>query len=92
MSNPRAQTDQKFPPADVGGTLNPENNAEIEVDAISSEVAAEKEMKEEVAKPKKKEREEKEAMHTIKSSIIISGIIVAAIGAVFAITKKLREK
>ena len=92
MSNPRSQTDQNYPPADVDGTLYPESNTEIEVDAISSKVAAEKEMKEEVAKQKKKEREEKEAMHTIKSSIIISGIIVAVIGAVFAITKKLREK
>ena len=44
------------------------------------------------AKQKKKEREKKEALQTLKSAIIISGIIVAVAGAAFAITKKLREK
>ena len=44
------------------------------------------------AEQKKKEREKKEALQTLKSAIIISGIVVAVAGAAFAITMKLREK
>lgn len=44
------------------------------------------------AKQKKKEREKKECLEKLKSAIIISGIVVAVVGAAFAITKKLREK
>lgn len=44
------------------------------------------------AKGKKNEREKKDALQTIKSAIIISGIVVALAGAAFAIAKKLREK
>lgn len=44
------------------------------------------------AKQKKKEREKKEGLEKLKSAIIISGIVVAVVGAAFAITKKLREK
>jgi len=44
------------------------------------------------AKQKKNERQKKDALQTIKSAIIISGIVVAVAGAAFAITKKLREK
>ncbi|KAL6138354.1 hypothetical protein ACLB2K_063637 [Fragaria x ananassa] len=42
---------------------------------------------------KKKEKKEKnEAAQTLETSIIVSGVIVALIGAIFALTKKLREK
>lgn len=42
---------------------------------------------------KKKEKKEKnEAAQTLKTTIIVSGVIVALIGAIFALTKKLREK
>lgn len=37
------ELDQKFPAADVEGTLNPGNNTQVQVDPISSEVAASKE-------------------------------------------------
>lgn len=43
-------------------------------------------------KQKKKEAEKKDTLQTLKSAIIISGIVVAVAGAAFAITKKLREK
>lgn len=136
------ESDQKFPPADVDGTLNPGNNKQVQVDPVSSEVAERKVptyfylsaanylqnknvggfaslffffwlvsrthtlfsllfccnswsigLKEQAeTKEKKKEKEKEDAMHTIKSAIIISGIVVAVVGAVFAITKKLREK
>ncbi|XP_019456797.1 PREDICTED: uncharacterized protein LOC109357343 isoform X2 [Lupinus angustifolius] len=79
-----------FPPADVDGELNPGANTEVEVDPISSDVAASKEQAE--ANQKKKERKKKDALQTLKSGIIISAIIVAVAGAAFAINKKLREK
>lgn len=41
---------------------------------------------------KKKDREKKDALQTLKSAIIVSGAILAAAGAVFVITKKLKEK
>jgi len=44
------------------------------------------------AKQEKHDREKKDALRTVKSAIIISGIIVALAGAAFAIAKKLREK
>lgn len=50
-------------------------------------------LKEEVAATeKKKEIEKKECLDKLKSAIIISGIVVAVVGAAFAITKKLKEK
>lgn len=45
------------------------------------------------AKQKKRERKKKDALQTLKSAVIVSGIIVAVAGVAFAITKKLiREK
>ncbi|CAL5190975.1 unnamed protein product [Lathyrus oleraceus] len=93
MASPPENSDETFPSADLAGELNPGKNREVEVDPISSEVAATKEMKEEVAATeKKKEIEKKECLDKLKSAIIISGIVVAVVGAAFAITKKLREK
>ncbi|XP_027364891.1 uncharacterized protein LOC113871978 [Abrus precatorius] len=93
MGSPPQNSDLTFPPADAVGELNPGNNTQVQVDPVSSEVAASKEMKEQTeAKQKKKEREKNEALETLKSAIIISGIVVALAGAAFAITKKLREK
>ncbi|KAI3471806.1 hypothetical protein Pfo_028459 [Paulownia fortunei] len=40
----------------------------------------------------RKEEEKKDALQSLKTAIIVSGIVVAVAGAVFAITKKLREK
>ncbi|CAJ2672721.1 uncharacterized protein LOC123903244 [Trifolium pratense] len=85
--------DETFPSADLAGELNPGKNTHVEVDPISSEVASTKEMKEEAAaNQKKKDIERKESLEKLKSAIIISGIVVALVGAAFAITKKLREK
>lgn len=45
------------------------------------------------AEEKEKEREKKDdALQTLKTTIIVSGVILAVAGAVIAITKKLREK
>lgn len=40
----------------------------------------------------RKEQERKDALQSFKKAIIVSGIVVAVAGAVFAITKKIREK
>lgn len=40
----------------------------------------------------KKQREKQDALQNLKTTIFVSAIIVAVAGAVFAITKKLREK
>ncbi|KAK4281663.1 hypothetical protein QN277_013128 [Acacia crassicarpa] len=85
--------ESEFPPADVHGTLNPGGNNQVQVDPISSDVAILKEIKEQAEIKKKQRQEEKEdSLRKMKSGIIISGIVVAVAGAVFAITKKLREK
>ncbi|KAI9079084.1 hypothetical protein K1719_038923 [Acacia pycnantha] len=83
-----------FPASDIDGELNLEANRQVQVDPISSEVAAFKFywMKEPAEAKLKKEREQKEAMRTLKSAIIIAGIVAAVAGAAFAITKKLKEK
>ncbi|KAA8516728.1 hypothetical protein F0562_016766 [Nyssa sinensis] len=86
-------SDGSFPAADVEKELNPGRNKNFEVDPTSSQVATSVEAKEQAeAAKKQKEREKKDALQTLKSAIIVSGIIVAVAGAVFAITKKLKEK
>ncbi|XP_054800964.1 uncharacterized protein LOC129305073 [Prosopis cineraria] len=90
MATPLENSDKTFPPADIDGELNPEANRQVQVDPISSEVAAFN--KEQAEAKLKKEREQKEAMRTLKSAIIIAGIVAAVAGAAFAITKKLKEK
>ncbi|KAK7348792.1 hypothetical protein VNO80_23471 [Phaseolus coccineus] len=93
MASPPQNSDLTFPPADVAGELHPGTNTHVQVDPTSSEVEASKEKKEqEEAKQEKNERERKDSLQTIKSAIVISGIVVALAGAAFAITKKLREK
>ncbi|XAR64701.1 hypothetical protein NMG60_11008483 [Bertholletia excelsa] len=85
--------EQKFPEADVNKELNPAENKNFEVDSVSSRLAATKEQEEEAeAARARREREKKDALQTIKNTLIVSGIVLAVAGAVFAITKKLREK
>lgn len=45
MASPPENSDETFPSADLAGELNPGKNREVEVDPISSEVAATQEMK-----------------------------------------------
>ncbi|XP_068340452.1 uncharacterized protein [Pyrus communis] len=47
---------------------------------------------EERKQEKEKEKEKKDAAQTVKTSVIISAMVVAVVGAIFALTKKLREK
>ncbi|KAI9121994.1 hypothetical protein K1719_006683 [Acacia pycnantha] len=89
MATPLENPHETFPASDIDEKLNPGANRKVQVDPISSEIAASKEQAE--AKLKK-EREQKEAMRTLKSAILIAGIVAALAGAAFAITKKLKEK
>ena len=41
---------------------------------------------------KEKEKKKKDALQTLKTTIVVSAVIVAVAGVVFAVTKKLREK
>nr|DAD28846.1 TPA_asm: hypothetical protein HUJ06_030314 [Nelumbo nucifera] len=103
MASPRGingnpgDSDFTFQPADADGELNLQKTKDFPVDPVSSKVTttnnelmehakAEQKMEEE------KEKEKKDATQKLKSTIIISGVVVAVIGAIFAITKKLREK
>ncbi|XP_047154021.1 uncharacterized protein LOC124825455 [Vigna umbellata] len=90
MATQPQNSDLTFPPADVVGELHPETNTNVQIDPTSSEVTAYKETK--AQNEVKDEKEKKDALQTIKSAIVISGIVVALAGAAFAIAKKLREK
>ncbi|OWM82533.1 hypothetical protein CDL15_Pgr002108 [Punica granatum] len=39
-----------------------------------------------------KKRRQRDNIQTLKTAILISGIAVAVVGAIFAVTKKLRER
>ncbi|KAL6514351.1 hypothetical protein OROHE_019093 [Orobanche hederae] len=86
-----------FPSVDAEKELNPGVDKDFQVDPISSDVAKTKEIEEQI-KAKKieleehKQKKKKESMQSLKTTLIVSGIIVAVVGAVFAITKKLKEK
>lgn len=45
MASSPENSDETFPSADIAAELNPGNNTEVQVDPISSEVAASKEIK-----------------------------------------------
>ncbi|KAI3874449.1 hypothetical protein MKX03_004779 [Papaver bracteatum] len=95
MSNPEpviseGAADAKFPEADVEGELHPGNtDGSLQEDSVSAQL---KEIKEQAEVGEKKEEGKKEdAIHKVASTVIISGVIVAVIGAIFAVAKKLRE-
>ncbi|KAK6152295.1 hypothetical protein DH2020_014930 [Rehmannia glutinosa] len=81
-----------FPAADAEKELNPGIDKDFQVDPISSDIATTKEIEEQIKAKKLEEREKKDALQSFKTALIVSGIVVAVAGAVFAITKKLREK
>ncbi|KAM0990025.1 hypothetical protein ACFX2I_008593 [Malus domestica] len=85
--------DSTFPAANVDAELNPGENQNFEEDKGSSLVTTSKEIKDKVeAEERKQEKEKKDAAQTVKTSVIISAMVVAVVGAIFALTKKLREK
>ncbi|XP_047307577.1 uncharacterized protein LOC124911173 [Impatiens glandulifera] len=95
MANPY-EDNKTFPAVDVNDVLDPGSKKDFEVDPISAEVATTleiKDIKERVNKAVQEEEEENnDVLRHLKSTIIVSAIVVAVAGAIFAITKKLREK
>ncbi|WCJ34294.1 hypothetical protein M5689_015610 [Euphorbia peplus] len=81
-----------FPAADVEKELDPSKNKEFETDSVSSEIEATKEIKERDAIiKKKKEVEKKNNMQSLKTTFIVSAVIVAIAAAAIAITNKLKQ-
>ncbi|KAI5664721.1 hypothetical protein M9H77_24044 [Catharanthus roseus] len=80
-----------FPQVDADKELNPAKNKQFQVDSVSSRVAEIKEEKAEEDK-KVKGKKKEDATDKLKTTIIVSGIVVAVAGAIYAITKKLKEK
>ncbi|PIN19490.1 hypothetical protein CDL12_07821 [Handroanthus impetiginosus] len=81
-----------FPAVDAEKELNPGLDKDFKVDPMALNATSSKEIKEKYEAAERKEQEKKDAMQSFKTTIIVSGIIVAVAGAIFAITKKLREK
>ncbi|GMH26345.1 hypothetical protein Nepgr_028188 [Nepenthes gracilis] len=77
-----------FPAVDVDGELNPANRADFQVDPVSSQIDKEK-----AATGKKKEGCcGKDAMKALRRSFIASGVILAVAGAVFVLSRKMRDR
>lgn len=98
MSNPEpvisdGAADAKFPEADVEAELHPGNtDGSLQEDSVSAQLTTSKEIKEQAeVEGKKDEGKKEDAIHKVTSTVIISGVIVAVIGAIFAVAKKLRE-
>ncbi|CAA0842960.1 Unknown protein [Striga hermonthica] len=82
-----------FPAVDAEKELNPGIDKDFQVDPVSSEVATTKEIEEQIESAKQnEERKRKEALQSFKTALIVSGIVVAVGGAVFAIARKMKEK
>ncbi|KAL3617890.1 hypothetical protein CASFOL_038211 [Castilleja foliolosa] len=90
-----------FPAVDAVNELNLGAQKDFQEDPLPADVITSKELKlggiigdqfEEEERKERKEQEKKDALQNIKTTLIVSGIIVAVAGAIFAITKKLREK
>ncbi|CAA0818824.1 Unknown protein [Striga hermonthica] len=58
---------------------------------ISADCVTSKEIKDKYEEAERKEREKKD-IQNLKTVFVITGIMVAVAGAIFAITRKLREK
>ncbi|XP_044483522.1 uncharacterized protein LOC123209504 [Mangifera indica] len=94
MASSNGQSDgEKFPAADILQELNPAQNRDVNVDPVSSQITASLQNKKQDETAKKKNQNVKrDAVQRLKSTIMISAVIVAVAGAAFAVTKKLREK
>lgn len=49
-------------------------------------------LKRQVEEKKKEAKKKKDGLQTLKTTILVSVVVVAVAGTVFAVTKKLREK
>ncbi|PRQ43984.1 uncharacterized protein LOC133723693 [Rosa rugosa] len=96
MASPKMkEAASKFPEGDADAELNPSKQKSVEVDPKASEVTSlqiKQRAEAEDNKRKEKKKEKNESVQKLKTTIVVSGVIVALIGAIFALTKKMREK
>ncbi|XP_041025064.1 uncharacterized protein LOC121265479 [Juglans microcarpa x Juglans regia] len=85
-------SDSTFPAVDTDNELNPGTDKNFEVDPTSHDVATSLETKRQVEEKKKEAKKKKDGLQTLKTTILVSVVVVAVAGMVFAVTKKLREK
>ncbi|XP_068639300.1 uncharacterized protein [Aristolochia californica] len=89
----KTNTESAFPEVDLDAEFNPSKLNNFPVDPVSSEVDTSKELQKVAdARAEAKEDGKREAMQTVKSAFVISGIIVAAIVAAGSmIVKNLKQ-
>ncbi|KAG9442200.1 hypothetical protein H6P81_018054 [Aristolochia fimbriata] len=81
-----------FPAADLAGELNPSKPKNFPVDPLSSDVDTSKELQKLAnARAEGKEEGKREVMQNVKSTFLISGLIVAIVATSFVVVKKLKE-
>ncbi|KAF9598248.1 hypothetical protein IFM89_026079 [Coptis chinensis] len=93
--------DMAFPEDNINGELNPGATSNFPVDPVSSHIHTSKKLKEQVEaedrrkremEKKKKWKDNDDCHKKLKSTVLISGVVVAVVGALCALTKKLRER
>ncbi|ERN16595.1 hypothetical protein AMTRI_Chr11g96650 [Amborella trichopoda] len=72
----------------AAGDPNADVRGSFPVDPVASEISISTDIKD---AEKETAKNEEEAGQTLKSVFIFSGVVVALIGAIFAVSKKLRE-
>ncbi|CAA2969359.1 Hypothetical predicted protein [Olea europaea subsp. europaea] len=83
--------DSQVEPVAMTGVVNTDNS-QIRPPSTHSEQLKEEEKKGEEAKEeKKREEEKKNGQQNLNSSLIITGVVVAVIGAIFAIFKNIKK-
>ncbi|CAD5190955.1 unnamed protein product [Musa acuminata subsp. malaccensis] len=91
----KAGDDRAFPPANPAQELNREKPDEFPVDPISTDVSTAKQCKEEAeARPRSgaaAEAEKSDLGSRLMSVLMISGVVIAAAGVAFLVTKKLKQ-
>lgn len=70
--------------ASAGGELDPELDADFHVDPAYT-------TSKQFEEAAKKEKRRRDGIQTLKSAVIISGVVVAVIGAIIAVSKKIKE-
>ncbi|KAL5710630.1 hypothetical protein ACHQM5_021170 [Ranunculus cassubicifolius] len=92
-------TDASFTPVDVSAEMNPSANNGFPVDAVSSEIYTSKQLKEENEAEEKKKGESGKKVKgndggdkKIGATLVLSGVVVAVIGAIFAFVKNVKQQ
>ncbi|THU61618.1 hypothetical protein C4D60_Mb07t25240 [Musa balbisiana] len=91
-----AGDDPTFPAANADEELNLRKPDEFPVDSVSSDVATTKELKAEEGETRARsggadKPEKSDLGSSLMSVLVISGVVAAAVGVAFFVTKKLKE-